>query len=135
MQKTPDSLRVDLWLWYARFFKTRVLAAAAVKGGHVRVNGERAKVARKVGVGDKLRIVRDQLQYDVTVLSLPTARGPAKEAVTWYLEDPESMAQRLAKGQLLKADRMLLPRTSGRPDKHTRRELRGRHRDGGEGSK
>ena len=130
MGDAPDSLRVDLWLWYTRFFKTRVLAAAAVKGGHVRVNGERAKVARKIVVGDQLRVVRNQLQYVVTVLSLPGARGPAKNMVDWYLEDPESVLERQARQQILKTDRMLAPRTPGRPDKHTRRELRGRRRDG-----
>jgi ribosome-associated heat shock protein Hsp15 len=130
MDDAPDSLRVDLWLWYTRFFKTRVLAAAAVKGGHVRVNGERAKVARKIVVGDQLRVVRNQLQYGVTVLSLPRARGPAKNAVDWYLEDPGSVLEREARQQILKTDRMLAPRTPGRPDKHTRRELRGRRRDG-----
>ena len=130
MNSAPDSLRVDLWLWYTRFFKTRVLSAEAVKGGHVRVNGERAKVARKIAVGDKLRIVRNQLQFEVTVLSLPSARGAAKNAIDWYLEDPQSVQERQAKQQLLKSDRLLLPRTAGKPDKHTRRQLRGRNRDG-----
>lgn len=124
-----DNQRIDLWLWHTRFFKTRSLAAAAVRGGHVRVNGERVKVARKIKVGDRVSILRNQLRFEVTALSLPEQRGPAKNAPLWYEEDAASRSLREAKAELLKEDRRLLPRTAGRPDKRTRRALRQRNRD------
>jgi len=125
-----DSQRIDLWLWHTRFFKTRGLAAAAVRGGHVRVNAERVKVARKIRTGDQVSILRNQLRFDVTVLSLPVNRGPAKNTPLWYEEDAESRSQREEKARILKEDRRLLPRTDGRPDKRTRRALRQRTRSG-----
>jgi ribosome-associated heat shock protein Hsp15 len=125
-----DSQRIDLWLWYTRFFKTRSLAAAAVGGGHVRVNGERVKAARKIRGGDRVSILRNQLQFEVTVLSLPGNRGPAKNAPSWYEESPESRSRREEKARVLREDRQLLPRTDGKPDKRTRRALRQHSRRG-----
>lgn len=125
-----DNQRIDLWLWHTRFFKTRGLAAAAVRGGHVRVNGERVKVARKIKVGDRLSILRNQLRFEVTALSLPEQRGPANKAPLWYEEDAASREEREAKARVLKEDRRLLPKTDGRPDKRTRRALRQRGRSG-----
>lgn len=129
-QTPDDSLRIDLWLWYTRFYKTRGLAAAAVRGGHVRVDGERIKVARKIRTGDRVSVLRDQLLFEVTVLSLPVCRGPARNAPLWYAEDDASRSQREDKAAALKQDRRLLPKTAGRPDKRTRRALRERHRSG-----
>ncbi len=79
-------LRVDKWLWCARFFKTRGLAQQAVEGGHVQVNGERAKASRQVKVGDQLRVTRERERFDVAVTGIPTRRGPASEARGYYLE-------------------------------------------------
>lgn len=129
-ESSEESLRIDLWLWYTRFFKTRGLAAAAVRGGHVRVNGERVKVARKIRTGDCVSVLRDQLRFEVTVLSLPVSRGPARNAPLWYAEDDASRSQREEKAAALQQDRRLMPKTAGRPDKRTRRALRDRHRSG-----
>ena len=129
-ERPQDALRIDLWLWYTRFFKTRSLAADAVKAGHVRVNGERVKIARKIRVGERVTVLRNQLQLAVTVLSLPEARGPAKDAPLWYSEDADSRTRREDKAAALRLDRRLLPRTEGRPDKRTRRALRDRSRGG-----
>lgn len=121
-------LRVDKWLWFTRFYKTRALAAKAVVGGHVRINGVRAKPSSEVRAGDTIDIVRDQLPWRVEAAPLPLRRGPVSEARLCYVEDPEVAAHReqMAAGRRL--DRMQMPRTEGRPDKHTRRQLRERRR-------
>src|SRR6056297_2831826 len=121
---TEDALRIDKWLWHTRFFKTRGLAAKAVAGGHVHVNGERVKASRTVRVGDRLEITRDRLTWRLTVLTLPPRRGPAREAEACYHEEEGSRLEREALIETLRQDRRAMPRTDGRPDKHTRRELR-----------
>lgn len=125
---TEDSLRVDRWLWFTRFYKTRSAANAAVQGGHVRVNGEPAKTSARVRVGDRIRLVRQQLTWDLTVTGIPTRRGPAREAQACYLEADESAARREQTVAELKRDRLQMPMTRGKPDKHTRRKLRQRSR-------
>ncbi len=90
------SLRVDKWLWCARFYKTRSIAQDAVEGGHVQVNGERVKAARPVKVGDRLRITRERERFEVEVTGIPARRGPATEARQFYLETPDSEAARAA---------------------------------------
>jgi ribosome-associated heat shock protein Hsp15 len=122
--------RLDRWLVQTRFFKTRALAARAVAGGHVKRGGERARPGDKVGVGDRLEIVRDHERFEVEVLALPARRGPASEARACYFESEQSVAQREATTKRLKQDRLSMPRTKGRPDKHTRRLLRERNRSG-----
>ena len=123
------TLRVDKWLYYTRFFKTRVLAAKAVNGGHVKLNGVRAKPSSNVKFGDVVELVRDQLPWRMTVTDLPARRGPAREAQACYEEDQavKSGHQALIDGR--KVDRMQMPRTDGRPDKRTRRLLRAGRRD------
>ena len=121
-------LRIDKWLWFTRFFKTRALATAAVKGGHVKVNDERVKPGHRVGVGDRVDIVRGQLPFAVTVSSIPTRRGPAKQAAECYDESAESRARRQELLDGLRSDRLQMPTTPGRPDKRTRRVLRARNR-------
>lgn len=123
--------RLDLWLVNARFFKTRVLAAKNITGGHVKVEGERAKTGHKVKVGDRLEILRDRERFVVQIERLPERRGPAAEARACYVEDPASRGAREALRQQLRQDRMTMPRTAGRPDKHTRRLLRQRNRGDG----
>lgn len=113
-------LRVDKWLWHARFFKTRAVAQQAVEGGHVQVNGDRVKAARPVRVGDRLHIVRGQERFEVDVTGLPDRRGPAEEARTHYRETPESEA---ARATVREFNRLTAPVHSGRPDKRERREL------------
>ena len=119
---SPDapSLRIDKWLWCARFFKSRSLAQQAVDGGHVQVNGERAKASRQVKVGDRLRITRERERFEVEVIAIPDRRGPATEARTHYAESAESEAARAAVREF---NRLTAPVASGRPDKRERRDL------------
>lgn len=125
---SEDSLRVDRWLWFTRFYKTRSAASAAVQGGHVRVNGEAAKAATLVRIGDRVRLKKRQLTWEMTVKAIPARRGPAKEARTCYEESDDSVARRSATSDELRRDRMQMPMTRGKPDKHTRRKLRRRSR-------
>ncbi len=122
------ALRIDRWLWFTRFFKTRSLAAKAVAGGHVRVNGERARPGQRVAAGDRLDIVRDRLTWEIEVLGVPARRGPASEAQRHFRESEASAARRRELSDSLRNDRLQMPRTDGRPDKHTRRLLRRRNR-------
>jgi ribosome-associated heat shock protein Hsp15 len=116
----PAGLRVDKWLWCARFFRSRGLAQAAVEGGHVQVNGERVKPARVVRVGDRLRITRERERFEVEVTGIPARRGPATEARLHYRETPESEAARATAREF---DRLSAPVSDGRPDKRERRDL------------
>ncbi len=119
-----DSLRVDRWLWFTRFYKTRGLAARAVNGGHIKLNGERARPGSKVREGDVIEIVRGQLLYRLRAGRLPKRRGPASEATLCYVEDDETRRERESIAAAIRQDRRQMPRTRGRPDKHTRRKLR-----------
>ena len=113
-------LRIDKWLWCARFFKTRSVAQAAVEGGHVQLGGERVKASRHVRVGDRLTITRERERYVVDVLSIPDRRGPAAEARQHYRETPESEA---ARAHVRELNRLSGPVSQGRPDKRERRDL------------
>ena len=119
-QTSTQGLRIDRWLWCARFFKSRSLAQQAVEGGHVQVNGERAKASRQVKVGDRLRITRERERFEVEVIGIPERRGPATEARTHYAESAESAAARAAVREF---NRLTAPVASGRPDKRERRDL------------
>jgi len=119
-QPSTDSLRIDKWLWCARFFKSRSLAQQAVEGGHVQVNGERAKASRQVKVGDRLRITRERERFEVEIIGIPERRGPSTEARTHYAESAESEAARAAVREF---NRLTAPVPSGRPDKRERRDL------------
>ncbi len=118
---SDSELRLDKWLWFARFFKSRSQATDAVAGGLVHVNGERTKPARAVRVGDVLAITRGENQFEVTVVSLLKRRGPAPEAQAAYEETPQSIARRTKKQEQL---RIAPPAPFGRPDKYERRALR-----------
>jgi len=122
-----DTLRIDRWLWCARFYKTRSVAADAVKGGHVKVNGQRVKPAREVKIGDVLVITLGDVEREVTVAGIPLRRGPAPEAATCYVESEASIARRREAAERRAIERELLRApTTGRPDKRTRRLLRAR---------
>ena len=121
-------LRIDRWLFYCRFFKTRGLATAAVTAGHVKLNGERATPGSRVKYGDQVNLVRERLPYSLKVIEIPGRRGPAAEARACYEEDEDVVRQREVQTAALRQDRMLMPKTEGRPDKHTRRKLRSRNR-------
>ena len=127
--ETGSGLRIDKWLWFVRFFKTRSLATAAVKGGHVRVNGARAKPGYKVVPGDRVEIQRRQLPYEIVVTAIPRRRGPAREAQRCYSESVDAQTRRRDIADRLRSDRLQMPLTQGRPDKRTRRALRQRNRD------
>jgi len=122
------SQRIDRWLWFTRFYKTRRLATAAVSGGHVRINGERAKPGSKVSKGDIIDSVREQLPFRLEAGPLPSRRGPASEARGCYLEDEATRVRREQIMDSIRHDRQQMPRTQGRPDKHTRKLLRERNR-------
>jgi len=129
MSHSIDSLRIDRWLYYSRFFKTRSRATAAVSGGHVKINDDRATPGCRIKRGDRIDLVRERILYSLEVLEIPTRRGPAAEAKASYREDEETVRKRDLQTAALKQDRLLTARTDGRPDKHTRRKLRERNRD------
>ena len=117
-------MRVDKWLWASRLLKTRSLAAEAVKGGRVQVNGQRVKPSREVGPGDELEVTIGQVRRTVVVRGVAERRGPAREAVLLYEETPESVAAR----ELLAEQRRLSSPPPGadlgmRPTKRDRRRL------------
>jgi len=116
-------MRLDKWLWAARFFKTRSLASSEVDGGHVELNGERAKPAKQIRVGDELRIRMHQTSYVVHVRGLSERRGPAHEARLLYEETEASLRER----ERLAEQRRLAPTPAyeegGRPTKRDRRDM------------
>ena len=116
-------LRIDKWLWAARFFKTRSAAAAAVNGGKVEVDGARVKPARRVRVGNELRIRRGVVEFRVHVRGLCHQRRPASEATLLYEETVESVAARTAEQARRTQAEQLRSMRLGRPDKHARREI------------
>jgi len=120
-------MRLDRWLWCARFFKTRSLAAEAVSAGHVKLGGQRCKPAKEISCGVELTITKGEETWVVTVMGLPSRRGPADEARASYVEDPDSELARLAQRSRRREGRVEPP-THGRPDKRTRRLIRERLR-------
>lgn len=128
-QSDDDKVRLDKWLWAARFYKTRALASEAIVGGKVQVNGDRAKRARPLQVGDDIRVRQGAYEYQVIVRELSGRRGPAPEAAQLYEERPESRAAREALALQLKSFHAAFVPEKGRPTKRDRREidrLRGR---------
>ena len=119
----PAPVRVDKWLWAARFFKTRALAQDAVENGRVLVQGERVKVARLLKGGELLRIRTGDVQREVVVMALSSVRGPAPVAQTLYQETPESVAAREAAAERRRFEREPAQGRHGRPSKRDRREL------------
>jgi len=117
-------VRLDKWLWAARFFKTRALAVEAIDGGKVRVNGERVKRAKQIQVGDQVEVRLGPYLHVVVVHGLSERRGPAPEAARLYAETPESVAARERVAFQLKAAHVLfVPETNERPTKRDRRRL------------
>ena len=118
-----SSVRLDKWLWAARFFKTRSVAREAVAGGKVHLNGNRAKPGRSLNIGDELRIQRAEEEYTITIVDLTARRGPATVARTLYEESEESCTQREKLAEERKLNRMQNTSNEGRPDKRQRRRL------------
>ena len=130
-----ERVRVDKWLWGARFFKTPSAANEAVLGGHVQVNGARAKPAREVVAGDRVEVRVGQRRWTVVVTGLADRRGPASVAATLYEETAESVAERERHAAERRLSRPLGADLGARPTKQARRRLdalrRGRQRPGG----
>jgi ribosome-associated heat shock protein Hsp15 len=124
MSESGDRIRIDKWLWAARFFKTRSLAAQAVDGGRVRLNGARVKPAKEVKPGDEVAVHIGELEWLVDIRALSGRRGPAEAARQLYEEREESRARR----QVAIAARKALPEPAfglrGRPTKRDRRMLK-----------
>jgi ribosome-associated heat shock protein Hsp15 len=118
-----DSVRIDKWLWAARFFKTRSLATDAVDGGKVRLNEERIKPARSVKIGDLLDIDNGSTEWQVVVRGLSDKRGPAMIAQQLYAETEHSLAEREKKAEQRRYFREPAEAIKGRPTKRDRREL------------
>lgn len=119
-----EVLRVDVWLWAARFFKTRSLARQAIDAGHVEVNDAACKPARALHVGDRLRIGRAQERLEVSVLALSARRGPAGDAQRLYRETDASRVAREVSREQRRLSGAAFDHPPGRPDKQARRQLR-----------
>ena len=117
------SVRIDKWLWAARFFKTRSLATRACELGRIQSNGHLAKPAREVKIGDMLRITNDGGDFQVEVLELSEVRGPAAVAQTLYRETEASREARLKAAAERKAAMQFEPMPTGRPSKRDRRRI------------
>ena len=116
-------VRLDKWLWAARFFKTRTLAAEAIIGGKVHVGGQRAKPAHAVRVGETLGVRCGQDEYIVAVRALSDRRGPAKEAVLLYEETAESRSCREQLAEQRRLQHLAFPQPLARPNKQDRRRI------------
>jgi len=121
MTDPAEKLRIDKWLWAARFFKTRSLSADAVESGKVTMNEMRIKPAKTIGVGDRLVIRLGQYHFDIEVLGISNKRGGAPEAQKLYRETDESKARRAVIAEQNKA--LPLPSFKGRPTKRDRRDI------------
>lgn len=120
---TTESVRIDKWLWAARFFKTRSMATDAVDGGKVKLNGERVKPARPVKTGDRLEIDNGSTEWEVVVQGLADKRGSAAIAQTLYTETEDSIAARDRKAEQRRLFREPGESIKGRPTKRDRRLL------------
>ena len=123
MSQRPEKLRLDKWLWAARFFKTRSLAKAAIEGGKVHLGGQRVKVSREISVGDMLQIRQGWDEKVVEVRALSDQRRGAPEARLLYQETPESIARRESEAAARKAAGGMIERPAHRPTKKQRRQI------------
>ena len=127
-QGTPNNsgataVRIDKWLWAARFYKTRSLARAMVEGGKVEYNGAKAKPSRNVEIGAKVRLLQGFTRKEVIIKAISDVRGPAPVAATLYEETAESIARREHEAELNRMSALLNPRPDTKPNKKERREL------------
>ena len=118
-----DGVRLDRWLWSARFFKTRQMAADAVRSGHVLLNNKRTKPAKSVRIGDQVRIRKAAFRYAIEVTALSETRGSADSAVALYDESEQSVEARDILRIQLKLQRSVSHPAKGRPNKRERRQL------------
>jgi ribosome-associated heat shock protein Hsp15 len=124
-EKTPPpGMRLDKWLWAARFFKTRQLASEAISGGKVHLNGQRTKPGKEVRIGSQLRIHKGSLEWDIIIKAIPQQRRPASEAIHFYEEDETSAQRRQKQIEEERALRAASPKPeSGKPSKRDRRHI------------
>ena len=120
----PARVRLDKWLWAARFYRTRSLAALAITAGHVRVDDQRIKPSRLAAAGERVVLRRDGLVWDIVVLALSDRRGDAAAAAQLYRESPQSIATRTEEIARRKAAAATAPTSPGRPTKRERHKLR-----------
>jgi ribosome-associated heat shock protein Hsp15 len=118
-----DSHRLDKWLFYTRFHKTRSLASAAIVGGKVHLNSERVKPAHRISIGDRLTLSIQGMTAEFEILGLPRRRGPASEAQAHYVETPASALRRAKLLEQQRLAQLSRPRPVARPDKRERRRL------------
>jgi ribosome-associated heat shock protein Hsp15 len=116
-------VRLDKWLWAARFFKTRALATEAINGGHIHLNGHRPKPSRSIEPGDELSIRRGQDEYRITVRELAEKRGSASVAQQLYEESEQSRAERERLAEQRRLQAAAEPGPAKRPDKKGRRQI------------
>ena len=122
-ETAPAAVRLDTWLWAARFFKTRSLAAQAIDGGKVEVNGARAKRAKMLKVGAGVRVRRGPFEFQLTVRALAERRGPPATAAALYEEDPVAKKERERHAEQLRIAPSARYEGKGRPTKKDRREI------------
>jgi ribosome-associated heat shock protein Hsp15 len=119
----PEHVRIDKWLWAARFFKTRGLATDAVDGGKVEVNGQRAKPSKAIKPGDEVRLRLAPYEYILTVRGLAERRGPASAVAGLYEEDAGGKARREKLAEQIRLDHRSVTPGEGKPSKKDRRDL------------
>lgn len=125
VESEATGVRLDVWLWAARFFKTRSLAKQAIAGGKIEINDASAKPSRAVHVGDHLKVVRGVERMQVRVVGLSVMRGPAPQAQALYEESAASLEAREKAREMRRLTGAGLDHPASRPDKHSRRLLRG----------
>lgn len=123
MNAKEKTVRLDKWLWAARFYKTRSIARTMIEGGKVDYNGVRAKPSHTVEIGAKIKLLQGNVRKEVKVLSISDIRGPANVAQLLYQETEESMVQRIKMQEQIKLNSLLAPHPNNRPNKKERRAL------------
>ena len=118
-----ESVRLDKWLWAARFFKSRKLATEAISGGKVHLNKARVKPSRTIKIGDQLDISRDNYKYHIEVIGLNDKRRPAKEAQRLYQESEQSIRSREQQREIRKLSSASIHQSKTRPNKKERRQI------------
>ncbi|MDD1651320.1 MAG: RNA-binding protein [Methylococcaceae bacterium] len=121
--EAAERMRLDKWLWAARFFKTRQLAIDAINGGKVHVNGQRTKPGKEIGIGTQLSITKEPYAWDITIANLRAQRRPAPEAALLYVETAESLAKRQEEAGRRREERDLGIPADSRPNKRERRQI------------
>lgn len=123
LSKELDAVRLDKWLWAARFFKTRKMASEAINGGKVHLNGARTKPSRSIKTGDELEVTRDNYRYHIEVLGLNDKRRPAKEAKLLYQETKESIEAREQEQEMRRLNNASVHQSDKKPNKKERRQI------------